>query len=83
MLFLNARMAQMSLLGTWHQGCNEVRWRPGQKNKFGAPVPVVEPSPQWSKFGAPMFEHELLRKQIYCIEENTCDIVWTYRQLPQ
>jgi len=27
------------------------------------------------KFGAPMFETEFFRKQIYCIEESTCDIV--------
>jgi len=31
-----------------------------------------------SKFGAPMLEPdfpEVFRKQMYCIEENTCDIV--------
>jgi len=26
-----------------------------------------------SKFGAPMFEPELFRKQMYCTEESTCD----------
>ena len=26
-------------------------------------------------FGAPMFEFEVFRKQMYCIEENTCGIV--------
>jgi len=41
------------------QGRNEVRWRPGQKNKFGAPM--VEPV--------------LFRKQVYYIEESTCEIV--------
>ena len=31
-----------------------------------------------NKFGAPMFEPEVfLRKQMYCIEESTCDIVGT------
>jgi len=27
-----------------------------------------------SKFGAPMFEHEVFRKQIHCIEESTCEL---------
>jgi len=27
------------------------------------------------KFGAPIFEPEIFRKQMYCIEEDTCDIV--------
>jgi len=31
-----------------------------------------------SKFGAPMFGFEVFRKQMYCIEENTCDIVWAF-----
>jgi len=31
-----------------------------------------------SKFGAPMFEPEVFRKQIYCIEESTCDIDGTF-----
>jgi len=31
----------------------------------------------------PTVEPELLRKQIYCIEENTCDIGGTFRRLPQ
>jgi len=30
-----------------------------------------------------MFETELFCKQIYCIEESTCDIVGTFRRLPQ
>jgi len=30
--------------------------------------------------GAPMFEPELFLKQIYCIEENTCDNVETFRR---
>ena len=29
--------------------------------------------------GALMVEPELFRKQIYCIEESTCDIVGTFR----
>ena len=33
-----------------------------------------------SKFGAPMFEPEVFRKQIYCIEESSCDIVGTFRR---
>jgi len=32
-----------------------------------------------SKFG----ELEVLRKQIYCIEESTCDIAGTFRRLSQ
>jgi len=31
-------------------------------------------------FGAPMFEPGLFRKQIYCIEENTCNIFGTFRR---
>jgi len=33
-----------------------------------------------SKFGAPMFEAQLFRKQIYCIEESTCDIFGTFQR---
>ena len=36
-----------------------------------------------NKFGAPLVEPELFRKQIYCIEESTCEIVGTFRRLPQ
>jgi len=32
-----------------------------------------------NKFGAPMFEPKVSRKQIYCIEESTCDIVGNFR----
>ena len=35
------------------------------------------------KFGVPMFEPDVFRKQIYCIEESTCDIVGTIRRPPQ
>ena len=35
------------------------------------------------KFGAPMFEPEVFRKYMYCIEESTCDIVGTFRRPPQ
>ena len=35
-----------------------------------------------SKFGAPMFEPELIRKQMYCIKESTCVIVGTFRRPP-
>ena len=31
-----------------------------------------------SKFGVPMFEPEVFRKQMYCIEERTCDTVGTF-----
>ena len=31
-----------------------------------------------SKFGAPIVEPEVFRKQIYCIEASTCDIVGTF-----
>ena len=33
--------------------------------------------------GAPMVKPELFRKQLYCIEESSCDIVGTFRRLPQ
>jgi len=33
-----------------------------------------------SKFGVPMFEPEVLRKQMYCIEESTCDIIGTFQR---
>jgi len=36
-----------------------------------------------SKFGATMFEPEVFRKQMYCIEKSTCDIVGTYWHSPQ
>jgi len=32
-----------------------------------------------SMFGAPMFETEVFRKQLYCIEESTSDTVGTFR----
>jgi len=31
-----------------------------------------------NKFGTPMFEPEIFRKQMHCIEETTCDIVGTF-----
>jgi len=36
-----------------------------------------------SKFGTPMFEPEIFRKHISCIEESTCDIVGTFRHPSQ
>jgi len=30
-----------------------------------------------SRFGAPMFEPEIFRKHMHCIEESICDIVGT------
>ena len=35
-----------------------------------------------SKFGAPMFEPEVFRKQMFCIEESICDICVTFRRPP-
>jgi len=32
-----------------------------------------------NKFGTPMFEPKVFRKQMYCIEESTCDIVGSFR----
>jgi len=32
-----------------------------------------------SKFGAPVFEPEIFRKQMHCIGESTCNIVGTFR----
>jgi len=31
-------------------------------------------------FGATMVEFEVFRKQMYCIEESTCDLVLTFRR---
>jgi len=31
-----------------------------------------------SKFDTPMFVTEIFQKQTYCIDESTCDIVWTF-----
>jgi len=36
-----------------------------------------------SKLGAPMFEPTVFQEQMYCTEECTCDIVGTFRCLPQ
>jgi len=33
-----------------------------------------------SKFGAPMFQSEIFRNQLHCIQESTCDIVETFRR---
>ena len=63
------------------QGCNETIWRPGQKANSARPL--VEPALPWPKFGAPVVESEFFRRQIYCIEESTCDIVGTFRRLQQ
>jgi len=35
------------------------------------------------KFGTLMFEPEFFRKQMYCIEKSTCDIVRTFRRPPR
>jgi len=32
-----------------------------------------------NKFVAPMFEPEVFRKQMHCIEESICDIVGTFQ----
>jgi len=34
-----------------------------------------------TKFGAPIFEPEVFRKQMFCNEESTCDIFGTSRRL--
>ena len=49
---------------------------PGSKNKFGAAL--VEPAPPWSTFGAPVVKSDFFQRQIYCIEESTCEIVGTF-----
>jgi len=44
-------------------------------------APLVTPLPgARSKFGAPMFEPEVFRKQMCCIEASACDIVGTFRR---
>jgi len=45
-------------------GANEFRWRPGKETSLAPP----------------MFEPEVFRKQMYCIEESTCNIVGTFRR---
>jgi len=35
-----------------------------------------------NKFGDPMFEPKMFRKQMCCTEGSTCDIVVTFRLLP-
>jgi len=35
-----------------------------------------------NKYGAPMFEPEVFRKQIYCFEDSTCDVVRTFPRAP-
>ena len=39
----------------------------------------MAPGARW-KFGAPMFEFDVFRKQMYCIEGSTCGIVGTFRR---
>jgi len=53
------------------QGRNEVRCRPGREAVWRPPL------------GAPMFEPEVYRNQIYCIDENACGIVETFQRLAQ
>jgi len=55
-------------LTTFVQGRNEVRWRPGQDASLAPPCLNLR---------------SFIRKQIYCIEESACDIVWTFRRPPQ
>ena len=47
-------------------------------------VTCLDPAPaSRSKFGPSVFEPEVFRKQIYCIEESTCDIFGTFRSPSQ
>jgi len=52
------------MFGWCQQGRDEVRCRQGQETILAPP---------------PMFEAEVFWKQMYCIEESTCDIVGTFR----
>jgi len=36
-----------------------------------------------NKFGTPVFQPKVFRKQIYCIEESTCNIAGTFRRPTQ
>ena len=45
-----------------NQGRNGVRWRPGQEASLAPPCSNLE----------------LFRKQMYCIEGSTCDIIWDF-----
>jgi len=47
-----------------HRGHNEVRWRPGQEIRWHP-----------GKFGTPMVESTVFRKQMYCNQESACDNV--------
>ena len=51
----------------WYQGRNEVRWRLGQETSLAPPI----------------FEPEFFRKEIYCNEESTFEIVGTFRPYQQ
>jgi len=49
------------------QARNVIRWRPGQEASLAPPYP----------------KPEVFRKQMYCIEESTCDIDGTFWRRPQ
>ena len=62
---------------TWIYFQKRALWRPqtcyAQGSKFLAPGART-------KFGAPIFESEVLWKQIYCIEGSICEIVGNFRR---
>jgi len=68
MLILTPRARKFESISSTH-GRNEVSWCPSPRAR--------------SKFVAPMFEPEVFLKQVYCIEESTCDIVGTFRRPEQ
>ena len=69
------KQKELSKIERYVQGRNEVTRRPGHKASL---APGAR-----SKFGAPMLEPEAFRKEIYCIEESTCETVATFRRHQQ
>ena len=52
----------------------------GWTSEGGRGVTRLDGARARNKFGAPVFEPELFRKQIHCTEESICDIFWTFRR---
>jgi len=50
-----------------NQGRNDVRWRPGQEANLAPPFSNLKS----------------FRKEMYCIEESTCDIIGTFQRPSQ
>jgi len=71
-----ARARQNSIQGKEEMSPRTWGW-PGWAMAPGAQRGQMAPGAR-SKFGAPVVETEVLRKQMHCIEESVCDIVGTF-----